>query len=321
MEDDGGERSSFVAGLIENRTKEVRYVRFSFPFAGLRSASCSLTVSVLAMAISGIDVQILSQGCCSHSIFVVMFDFDLNFSGQVGTAAFDLRSASLHLSQYIETSSSYQNTKTLLRFYDPCVIIVPLGRVIQNLAAKEPVALGLDTYYKEHYLSLAAAAATIKWCLHPQLFCLFQYIIIISLDSGGKGCGSHQPLTDSFALIVLPMFSVENLEIIDPFHNALLGTSNKKRSLFQMFKTTKTVGGVGEVIDDDVLHAWVPFVARTQQCFALKAGIDGFLDIARRTFCDTSEGEPRMFVLFLMPNSIFMSEATNMLVVVMGPNM
>ncbi|KAL0650629.1 hypothetical protein Bca4012_093320 [Brassica carinata] len=69
MEDDGGERSSFVAGLIENRAKEV------------------------------------------------------------GMAAFDLRSASLHLSQYIETSSSYQNTKTLLRFYDPCVIIVPPNKL------------------------------------------------------------------------------------------------------------------------------------------------------------------------------------------------
>lgn len=39
-------------------------------------------------------------------------------------AAFDLRSASLHLSQYIETSSSYQNTKTLIHFYEPMVIIV-----------------------------------------------------------------------------------------------------------------------------------------------------------------------------------------------------
>jgi hypothetical protein len=44
------------------------------------------------------------------------------------------------------------------------------------------------------------------------------------------------------------------------------------------------------VIDEDVLHARVPFVARTQQCFAVKAGIDGLLDIARRSFCDTSEG-------------------------------
>lgn len=47
---------------------------------------------------------------------------------------------------------------------------------------------------------------------------------------------------------------------------------------------------IGEVIDEDVLHARVPFVARTQQCFAVKAGIDGLLDISRRSFCDTSEG-------------------------------
>lgn len=44
-------------------------------------------------------------------------------------AAFDLRSASLHLSQYIETSSSYQNTMTLLYFYDPMVIIVPPNKL------------------------------------------------------------------------------------------------------------------------------------------------------------------------------------------------
>lgn len=44
------------------------------------------------------------------------------------------------------------------------------------------------------------------------------------------------------------------------------------------------------MIDEDALHARVPFVARTQQCFAVKAGTDGLLDIARRSFCDTSEG-------------------------------
>lgn len=35
--------------------------------------------------------------------------------------------------------------------------------LIKSLAAKEPSALGLDTYYKQYYLCLAAAAATIKW--------------------------------------------------------------------------------------------------------------------------------------------------------------
>lgn len=75
MEDDGGESSSFVIAIIENRAKEV------------------------------------------------------------GLAALDLRSASLHLSEYIETSSSYQNTRTLLHFYDPIVIIIPPNKLASNSTA------------------------------------------------------------------------------------------------------------------------------------------------------------------------------------------
>ncbi|KAM7525530.1 hypothetical protein LguiA_015432 [Lonicera macranthoides] len=380
MEDETGERSSFVIGLIENRAKEV------------------------------------------------------------GVAAFDLRLASLHLSQYIETSSSYQNTKTLLHFYDPLVIIVPPNKLapdgmvgvselvdrfypsirkvvmsrgcfddtrgavlVKNLAAKEPSALGLDTYYKQYYLCLAAAAATIKWIEAEKGIIITNHSLVVTFNG-------------SFDHMNIDATSVQNLEIIEPFHSALLGTSSKKRSLFQMLKTTRTIGGtrllranllqplkdvetinarldcldelmsneqlffglsqalrkfpketdrvlchfcfkpkkvtndvlsidnsrksqilissiillktaldalpllskvlkdaksfllgnvyksicenekyglirkrIGEVIDEDVLHARVPFVARTQQCFAVKAGIDGLLDNARRSFCDTSE--------------------------------
>ncbi|XP_038678894.1 DNA mismatch repair protein MSH4 isoform X2 [Tripterygium wilfordii] len=377
MEEQGGERSSIVIGLIENRAKEV------------------------------------------------------------GMAAFDLRSASVHLSQYIETSSSYQNTKTLLHFYDPMVIIVspnklaPDGMVgvselvdrfyasvkkvvmtrgcfddtkgavlIKNLAAKEPSALGLDTYYKQYYLCLAAAAATIKWTEAEKGVIVTNNSLLVTFNG-------------SFDHMNIDATSVQNLEIIEPLHPTLWGTTNKKRSLFHMLKTTKTIGGtrllranllqplkdietintrldcldelmsneqlffglsqvlrkfpketdrvlchfcfkpkrvtsevvgadyarksqvlissiillktaldalpllskdakcfllanvykkvcqnetyasirkrIGDFIDEDVLHARVPFVARTQQCFALRAGIDGLLDIARRTFCDTSE--------------------------------
>ncbi|KAH9721212.1 DNA mismatch repair protein MSH4 [Citrus sinensis] len=380
MEDDAGEQSSFVTGLIQNRAKEV------------------------------------------------------------GVAAFDLRSAALHLSQYIETSSSYQNTKTLLHFYDPTAIIVspnklaPDGMVgvselidrfypsvrkvvmargcfddtkgavmIKNLAAKEPSALSLDTYYKQYYLCLAAAAAIIKWIEAEKGVIVTNHSLSVTFNG-------------SFDHMNIDATSVRNLEIIEPLHSALWGTSNKKRSLFHMLKTTKTIGGtrllranllqplkdietintrldcldelmsneqlffglsqflrkfpketdrvlchfcfkpkkvtskvldvdnakksqtlissiillktaldalpllakvlkdaqsfllaniyrsvcenekyasirkrIGEVIDEDVLHARVPFVARTQQCFAIKAGIDGLLDIARRSFCDTSE--------------------------------
>ncbi|KAD5316754.1 hypothetical protein E3N88_16700 [Mikania micrantha] len=380
MEDETGERSSFIIGLIENRAKEV------------------------------------------------------------GVAAFDLRSASLHLSEYIETSSSYQNTKTLLHFYDPIVIIVPPNKLapdgmvgvselvdkfyssirkvtmvrgcfddtrgavlVKSLAAKEPSALGLDTYYKQYYLCLAAAAATIKWIEAEKGIIIMNHSLVVTFNG-------------SFDHMNIDATSVHNLEIIEPLHSTLLGTSSKKKSLFQTLKSTRTTGGtrllranllqplkdtetikarldcldelmtneqlffglsqalrkfpketdkvlchfcfkpkkvtnevtgidnarksqllissiivlktaldalpllstvlkdansfllgniyksvcendkyasirkrIGDVIDEDVLHTRVPFVARTQQCFAIKAGIDGFLDIARRSFCDTSE--------------------------------
>lgn len=48
---------------------------------------------------------------------------------------------------------------------------------------------------------------------------------------------------------------------------------------------------IDEIIDEDVLHSRQAFVARTQQCFAVKAGVDGFLDVARKSFCETTEGK------------------------------
>ncbi|XP_064976309.1 DNA mismatch repair protein MSH4-like isoform X1 [Musa acuminata AAA Group] len=380
MEEEGGQRSSFAVGLIGNRAKEV------------------------------------------------------------GVAAFDLRSASLHLSQYIETSRSYQNTKTLLHFYDPMVIIVPPTKLsadhmvgvtelvdkyyasnkkvtlprgcfddtkgavlVKSLAAKELSVLGLGTFHKQYYLCLAAAAATIKWIEAEKGVIVINRSLLVTFNG-------------SFDHMNIDATSVQNLEIIDPLHSELWSTSNKKRSLFQMLKTTKTVGGarllranllqplkdietinarldcldelmsneelffglsqslrkfpketdkvlcrfcfkpkkvteevlrpangrkiqilisdiivlktaldalpflckvlkdakslllhniyrtvcenknyegmrkrIGDVIDEDVAHARAPFIACTQQCFAIKSGIDGLLDVARRSFCDTSE--------------------------------
>ncbi|XP_043812357.1 DNA mismatch repair protein MSH4 isoform X6 [Manihot esculenta] len=344
MEDDGGERSSIVIGLIENRAKEV------------------------------------------------------------GMAAFDLRSASLHLSQYIETSSSYQNTKTLLQFYDPMVIIVPPNKLapdgmvgvselvdrfyalvkkvvmargcfddtkgavlIKNIAAKKPSALGLDTYYKQYYLCLAAAAATIKWTEAEKGVIVTNHSLLVTFNGSFDHMNIDatrtrllranllQPLKDVetintrldcldelmsneqlfFGLSqVLRKFPKDTDRILCHFcfkpkkvTNEVLGTDNARRSRvlissiillktalealpllskvlkdaksFLLANIYKTVcenekyasirKRIGEVIDEDVLHARVPFVAQTQQCFAVKAGIDGLLDIARRTFCDTSE--------------------------------
>ncbi|CAN1748276.1 DNA mismatch repair protein MSH4 [Linum perenne] len=275
--------------------------------------------------------------------------------------------------------------------------------MVKSLAAKDPSALGLETYYKQYYLCLAAAAATIKWIEGEKGVIVTNHSLSVTFNG-------------SFNHMNIDATSVHNLELIDPLHSSLLGTTNKKKSLFHMLKTTKTAGGtrllranllqplkdietinarlncldelmsneqlffgltqvlrkfpketdrvlchfcfkpkkvtndvvgvdnarksqvlissiillkttlealpllgkvlkdancvllsniyrtvcdnekysnmrkrIGEVIDEDVLHARVPFIARTQQCFAVKAGIDGLLDIARRTFCDTSE--------------------------------
>nr|XP_027080319.1 DNA mismatch repair protein MSH4 isoform X3 [Coffea arabica] len=342
--------------------------------------------------------------------------------------------------EYIETSSSYQNTKTILQFYDPMVIIVPPNKLaadgmvgiselvdkfctstrkvivsrsyfddtrgavlVKNLAAKEPSALGLDTYYKQYYLCFGAAAATVKWTEAEKGVIITNHSLSVTFNG-------------SFGHMNIDTTSVQNLEIIEPLQSTLCGTNNRKRSLFQMLKATRIVGGtrllranllqppkdietinarldcldelmsneqlffglsqalrkfpketdrvlchfcfkpkkvtngvlaidnarksqilissiillktaldalpllskvlkdakcflltniyksvcenekyasirkrIGEVIDEDVLHTRVPFVARTQQCFAVKAGIDGLLDIARRSFCDTSE--------------------------------
>ncbi|GFZ01149.1 MUTS-like protein 4 [Actinidia rufa] len=77
------------------------------------------------------------------------------------------------------------------------------------------------------------------------------------------------------ALDALPLLS----KVLKDATSFLLG--NVYRSVCENEKYASMRKRIGEVIDEDVLHARVPFVAQTQQCFAVKAGIDGLLDIAR----------------------------------------
>lgn len=46
---------------------------------------------------------------------------------------------------------------------------------------------------------------------------------------------------------------------------------------------------VDEVLDKDAASSRAAFVNRTQQCFAVKGGVDSFLDLARSSFCRISE--------------------------------
>ncbi|TVU03160.1 hypothetical protein EJB05_51318 [Eragrostis curvula] len=362
----GGDRSSFVIGLIENRAKEV------------------------------------------------------------GVAAFDLRSASLHLSQYIETSCSYHNTKTLLHFYDPMVLIVPPNKtaadgmvgvselvgkhypankkitmargcfddtkgsvMVKNLSARDPSALGLDTYCKQYYLCLAAASATIKWIesekglfitnhslsvtfngsfdhmnidstrarllranllqplkdiqtINARLDCLDELVsneelffgLTQSLRKFPKEsdkvlchfCFKPKKVTDEVLkpangrksqMLISDIIVLKTaLDAIPFFSKVLKGAKsfllhNIYQTVCENPKYESMRKRIGDVIDEDVVHSRAPFVACTQQCFAVKAGIDGLLDVARRSFCDTSEGKdftlsyPRRTLLIGFPINLF----------------
>ncbi|KAB1216997.1 DNA mismatch repair protein MSH4 [Morella rubra] len=252
--------------------------------------------------------------------------------------------------------------------------------LVKNLAAKELSALSLDTYYKQYYLCLAAAAATIKWTeaekgvivtnqslsvtfngsfdhmnidttrtrllranilqplkdietINARLDCLDELMsneqLFFGLSQvlrkfpreidrvlchfcfkpkkvtnevlGADYARKSQMLISSIILLktaldALPLLS----KVLKDAKSFLLANIYKsvcenekyasiRKRYVESCPASRVPKWIGEVIDEDVLHARIPFIARTQQCFAVKAGIDGLLDIARRSFCDTSE--------------------------------
>lgn len=92
-------------------------------------------------------------------------------------AAFDLRLASLHLSQYIETSSSYQNTKTLLHFYDPMVIIVSPNKLAPD--GMVGVSELVDRFYFAVKKVMFLIIIFILYACGPTHRCMFLYDIHI----------------------------------------------------------------------------------------------------------------------------------------------
>ncbi|TVU01906.1 hypothetical protein EJB05_52624 [Eragrostis curvula] len=102
--------------------------------------------------------------------------------------------------------------------------------MVKIFQLETPSALGLDTYCKQYYLCLAAASATIKWIESEKGLFITNHSLSVTFNG-------------SFDHMNIDSTSVQTLEIIDPLHTELWGTSNKKKSLFQMLKTTKTTGG------------------------------------------------------------------------------
>jgi hypothetical protein len=138
-------RSFFAVGLIENRAKEVGH-NFALLFCFCRAAVVMIWFSFarcIEKKSSCFQRKIVFPWTCGHCFWRSGFSAGV-FSlaerhdaatyiiscMQVGLAAFDLRTARLHLSQYIETSRSYQNTVTLLEYFDPSDIVIPSNSVL-----------------------------------------------------------------------------------------------------------------------------------------------------------------------------------------------
>uniref|UniRef100_A0A0D3GR19 DNA mismatch repair proteins mutS family domain-containing protein n=1 Tax=Oryza barthii TaxID=65489 RepID=A0A0D3GR19_9ORYZ len=230
--------------------------------------------------------------------------------------------------------------------------------MVKNLSARDPSALGLDTYCKQYYLCLAAASATIKWIesergvtfngsfdhmnidstrtrllranllqplkdiqtINTRLDCLDELMsneeLFFGLTQGLRKfpkesdkvlchfCFKPKKDTDevlkpangrkSRGLISDIIVLKTALDAIPFLSKVLRGAKSfLLRNIYQTIcenpKYASMRKRIGDVIDEDVVHSRAPFVTCTQQCFAIKAGIDGLLDVARRSFCDTSE--------------------------------
>ncbi|KAG0569175.1 hypothetical protein KC19_6G071100 [Ceratodon purpureus] len=272
--------------------------------------------------------------------------------------------------------------------------------LVQSLVLNETLNTTLEASYKEYYLCLGAAAALFRWIDHEKGITLANRSVEVTLN----GSFDHMNIDGT---------SVRNLELVESLH-IQVGPQKKRGCLFEMLKTTKTVGGtrllrasllqplkdkntintrldcldeltsddqiffgisqalqkfpkdidrilcsfcfktkvtkdsssklttragqsmvnsiillkealdrlpslqealqdakcsllsnirdicsnesfrlllqrIEEVINEDIAHSRALFVSRTQQCFAVKSGIDGYLDVAREVFCSTSE--------------------------------
>ncbi|CAI7779473.1 unnamed protein product, partial [Closterium sp. NIES-53] len=189
-----------------------------------------------------------------------------NRAREVGLTALDLRSATLHLNQYIESSKSYQNTLTLLQYFKPSEIIVParmadlaegiggamalashsafaaarkvtLARgcfddvkgalLVQSYTIGKANGTNVDRHYKEYYLCLGAASALLK-CEKSAA------VMHKSLQVTFNGSLNH---------LSIDATSIQNLEVIEPLPGNSERDGKRKASLFGVLNSTKTVGG------------------------------------------------------------------------------
>eukprot|EP00897_Mesotaenium_endlicherianum_P005294 jgi/Mesen1/4793/ME000243S03968 len=150
---------------------------------------------------------------------------------------------------------------------------------LDELLSKEPLFIGLSQLLQKFPRDIDRVLSHFA----------FKERVVGDVDmSGATSFRRNQALVSSIihlkeAVELLPHLA----EVLSRAECSLLTNIRESVCLHPHFKGMRKM--IEEVIDEDVLHARSPFIARTQQCFAVRAGVDGFLDVARRNFCETSE--------------------------------
>ena len=107
---------------------------------------------------------------------------------------------------------------------------------------------------------------------------------------------SHPPDASHVSTMIKTLLGMRATLAAVPLMGAALEVANVTSPLLteikEVFKGDFFAGfleRINEVFEEDVVEGKSTFAQRTRQVFAVRGGVDSFLDIARRSFCETTE--------------------------------
>ncbi|KAH9563199.1 hypothetical protein CY35_05G112500 [Sphagnum magellanicum] len=150
---------------------------------------------------------------------------------------------------------------------------------LDELTSEEPIFFGLSQLLQKFPKNI------------DQILC--QFCIKESKASGSES--THEKHTRSSQALVFNIIALkEALEHLSKLTEILADAKcsllvNIRQKVCMNPNYNLLLQRIKEVIDETVLDSRARFMSRTQQCFAIKPGTDGLLDVARQIFCATSE--------------------------------
>ncbi|GAB4817899.1 hypothetical protein N2152v2_004945 [Parachlorella kessleri] len=212
----------------------------------------------------------------------------------VGLAALEVESMTLSLLQYAEFSRSYTNTLYLKQ--ERNLALVAGGVNVQFVSSQNHMHVDQATMQALELTQPLKAGYTSKKKSSTSLFGL--------LDKTKTRAGARllranllQPLRD-IGTLNLRYDCIEELLAQDELLHSI-GAYVLTQAQCQLLRAVGSTCSyssfadllqlLDEVLEQDVQSAKNAFLNRTQQCFAVKGGVDGFLDVARHNFCRLTE--------------------------------